>query len=155
LQVALISIGKTVEKYLINGIAEYEKRLKKYGTFSQVYLPTIKGKMSPKEVLHKEEEQFRKALKPTDTVVLLDNHGTQFHSIAFAKYLEKKMANSRGRICFLIGGAHGFSEALHKEFKDKISLSEMTFSHQIIRLIFAEQLYRGFTIINNEPYHNE
>jgi 23S rRNA (pseudouridine1915-N3)-methyltransferase len=155
LQVALISIGKTVEKYLVNGIAEYEKRLKKYGSFTQVYLPTIKGKMSPNEVLVKEEQNFRKVLKPTDTVILLDNHGKAFHSIGFAKYLEKKMANSRGRICFLIGGAHGFSEAFHKEFKDKVSLSEMTFSHQIIRLIFAEQLYRAFTIINNEPYHNE
>lgn len=155
MQVALISIGKTVEKYLVNGIAEYEKRLKKYGSFSQVYLPTIKGKMSPKEVLAREEELFRKAMKPSDTVVLLDNHGKQFDSKGFAKFLEKKMANSRGRICFLIGGAYGFSESIHKEFKEKVSLSEMTFSHQIIRLIFAEQLYRGFTIINNEPYHNE
>ena len=104
---------------------------------------------------YKEEQNFRKVLKPTDTVILLDNHGKQFHSIGFAKYLEKKMAHSRGRICFLIGGAHGFSEAMHNEFKDKVSLSEMTFSHQLIRLIFWEQLYRAIAIIKGLPYHND
>lgn len=155
MQIALISIGKTVEKYLVNGIAEYEKRLGKYGTFKQHYLPTVKGKMAPNEVLTREEEMFRKALKPTDTVVLLDNHGKEFHSIGFAKFIEKKLVHSRGRICFLIGGAHGFSEKMHAEYKEKVSLSKMTFSHQIIRLIFAEQIYRAFTIIHNEPYHNE
>lgn len=155
MQIALISIGKTVEKYLLNGIAEYEKRLRKYGTFKEHYLPTVKGKMSANEVLAKEELLFRKALKDTDTVILLDNHGEQMDSVKFAKYMEKKMVHSRGRICFLIGGAYGFSSAMHNDYKEKISLSKMTFSHQIIRLIFAEQLYRAFTIIKNEPYHNE
>ena len=155
MQIALIAIGKTVEKYLLNGVAEYEKRLKKYGTFKEHYLPTIKGKMSSSEILTREESLFRKAIKETDTVILLDNHGVQMDSMKFAKYIEKKLVHSRGRICFLIGGAYGFSEQMHKDFSEKISLSKMTFSHQIIRLLFAEQLYRAFTIINNEPYHNE
>ena len=111
--------------------------------------------MSPQEILVREEQQFFKVLKDSDTVILLDNHGKQMKSIPFANYLQKKLVHSRGRICFLTGGAYGFSQNMHNRYKEKLSLSEMTFSHQIIRLIFAEQLYRAFTILNHEPYHNE
>lgn len=156
MQIVLLSIGKTSEKYLTTGIEEYLKRLRKYCKFSVQELVGIKTKnLSAQELMKKEEEIFLKFIKPEDSVILLDDKGKKFKSIHFADYIENLMVHSRGRLLFVIGGAYGFSDNMKSRFTKSISLSDMTFSHQIIRLIFLEQIYRAFTILNNDPYHNE
>jgi 23S rRNA (pseudouridine1915-N3)-methyltransferase len=156
MQIVLLSIGKTSENYLVSGQSEYLKRLKKYCKFSVEELPGIKGKkLSKQELMKKEDELFLRFIKSEDTVILLDDKGKNYTSIEFSKYIESLMVHARGRLLFVIGGAYGFSDTMRSRYKTKLSLSTMTFSHQIIRLIFLEQIYRAFTILNNDPYHNE
>jgi 23S rRNA (pseudouridine1915-N3)-methyltransferase len=156
MKVELWAIGKTNERYLEEGMALYEKRLKHYLPFQWSVLPDIKGagSLSAQQVKAKEGESILSKLKDDDLLILLDERGRSFSSEGFATYLDKKLQQSQRRLIFLIGGAYGFSDALYERAKDQLSLSSMTFSHQMVRLFFMEQLYRAMTILRNEPYHN-
>jgi len=157
MKIALIVIGKTDAAYFAEGINEYKCRLSHYIPFTMEVISDIKNAKSLNESQQKEKEGelILKALLPGDYVVLLDEGGKEFTSMQFASYLEKKMQNVPKRLVFIIGGPYGFSEVVYKTASEKVSLSKMTFSHQMIRLIFVEQLYRAMTILNHEPYHHE
>jgi 23S rRNA (pseudouridine1915-N3)-methyltransferase len=157
MKITLLTIGKTSENYLTEGIQKYSKRINRYVSFEIKVIKDIKASknMPVKTLKAKEENEIIKQLKKDDYLVLLDERGHEFNSIKFAKFIENKMITNIGNVVFLIGGAYGFSEGIYQKAKEKISLSKMTFSHQLIRIIFTEQLYRAFSIINGEPYHNE
>lgn len=156
MKIELWQIGKTNEKYLEEGIAIYQKRLKHYISFEIRTLPDIKngGKLPKNKLKEKEGELILKHLKKEDFLILLDEKGKQFSSTQFSEFLEKKMLLSHKRIILQIGGAFGFSDAIYQRANTLFALSKMTFSHQMIRLFFVEQLYRAMTIIRNESYHN-
>ena len=156
MKIELWAIGNTNEKYLLEGISIFEKRLKHYCKFEMVTIKDVKEKKLDSNTLKKKEgELILKKLENSDLLILLDEKGKQFTSVQYAQQLQKWMNQSPKRIIFLIGGAFGFDEAIYKRANQKMSFSNMTFSHQMIRLFFVEQLYRGYTILNNEPYHNE
>lgn len=156
MKIGLIVIGKTDTQYLVEAINEYKSRLVHYIPFEMEIIPDIKNTRNLSEAQQKEKEgeAILKAVQPGDHLVLLDERGQEFTSLQFAAYLEKKMRTLPRRLLFVIGGPYGFSEAVYKAAPEKISLSKMTFSHQMIRLIFIEQIYRGMTILHNEPYHH-
>lgn len=153
----LLVVGKTVEKHYIAAINDYTERTKHYTSFDIEVIPELKNtkSLSMEQQKEKEGELILKALQPGDVVVLLDEHGKEFRSIEFANWIERKMHTVNKRLVFIIGGPYGFSQAVYEAAQEKISLSKMTFSHQMIRLIFVEQLYRAMTILNNGPYHHE
>jgi len=155
--IKLIAIGKTDNKNLIALIEEYSKRLSFYIKFEFEIIPDIKNakNLSENQQKEKEGEFILQKIGNQDDVILLDENGKQFTSINFADFLQKKMNSGIKNLVFVIGGLYGFSEAIYKRATGKISLSTMTFSHQMIRLFFIEQLYRGFTILKNEPYHHQ
>lgn len=157
MKIALVVIGKTDARYFVDAIEEYRNRLVHYIPFEMEAIPDIKNVKNLSESQQKEKEGalILKALQPGDYLVLLDEKGKEFTSIQFSAYLEKKMHTVQKRVVFVIGGPYGFSESVYKAASEKISLSKMTFSHQMIRLIFVEQLYRAMTILNHEPYHHE
>jgi 23S rRNA (pseudouridine1915-N3)-methyltransferase len=157
MKVELWQTGKTAFPYLRTGMELYEKRLEHYLRFQIVTFPDIKNaqKLSSTLLKEKEAEQLIKKLKPDDCLVILDEKGKQYSSVEFARFIEKRFMGGHKRLIFLIGGAFGVSELLRQRANFQLSLSRMTFSHQLIRLLFLEQLYRGMTIIRNEPYHNE
>lgn len=157
MKIVLIVIGKTDAGYFVEAIREYANRLVHYLPFEMQVIPDIKNVKNFSEAQQKEKEGelILKALQAGDHLVLLDEKGKEFTSMQFAVYLEKKMHTVPKRLVFVIGGPYGFSEAVYRAAVEKISLSKMTFSHQMIRLIFTEQLYRALTILNNEPYHHE
>lgn len=157
MKISLIVIGKTDATYFVDAINEYKNRLVHYIPFEMDVIPDIKNVKNLREEQQKEKEGelILKMLQPGDYLVLLDEHGKSFTSMEFATYLERKMHVVSKRLVFVIGGPYGFSEAVYKAASEKISLSKMTFSHQMIRLIFVEQIYRAMTILNNEPYHHE
>lgn len=157
MKVTLVVIGKTNGKFLIEGIEEYTKRLSYYIPFNIIYLPDVKNnkKLSEEQQKTHEGNTILGELDKSDYVVLLDEHGKEFTSMEFSKYIEKKMSSVPKRLVFVVGGPYGFSQDVKERANEKISLSKMTFSHEMIRLIFTEQLYRAMTIINNEPYHHE
>lgn len=157
MKISLIVIGKTDASYFVDAINEYKNRLVHYIPFEMEVIPDIKNVKNLREEQQKEKEGglILKMLQPGDYLVLLDEHGKSFTSMEFATYLERKMHVVSKRLVFVIGGPYGFSEAVYKAASEKISLSKMTFSHQMIRLIFVEQIYRAMTILNNEPYHHE
>ncbi|CAK7057394.1 23S rRNA (pseudouridine(1915)-N(3))-methyltransferase RlmH [Parabacteroides sp. APC149_11_2_Y6] len=157
MKIALIVIGKTDAGYFVDAINEYKKRLVHYIPFEMEVIPDIKNVKNMSEIQQKEKEGelILKFLQPGDYLVLLDEKGKDFTSLQFAAYLEKKMHTIPKRLVFIIGGPYGFSEAVYGAASEKISLSKMTFSHQMVRLIFIEQIYRAMTILNNEPYHHE
>lgn len=157
MKISLIVIGKTDASYFVDAINEYKNRLVHYIPFEMEIIPDIKNVKNLREEQQKEKEGelILKMLQPGDYLVLLDEHGKSFSSMEFATYLERKMHVVSKRLVFVIGGPYGFSEAVYKAASEKISLSKMTFSHQMIRLIFVEQIYRAMTILNNEPYHHE
>jgi 23S rRNA (pseudouridine1915-N3)-methyltransferase len=151
----LWAVGKTSEKYLETGIGIFESRLQRYLSFSLVILPDAKLKTTDGALLKQAEGRLiLSKLQPDDYLVLLDEHGQQFSSVEMARWMEKRMVSSPRRLVFLIGGAFGFSEQVCERAQEQLSLSKMTFSHQMIRLFFTEQLYRAMTILKNEPYHN-
>ncbi|MCL4164904.1 UNVERIFIED_CONTAM: hypothetical protein GTU68_035823 [Idotea baltica] len=154
--IKLITIGKTDNKQLTVLIEEYIKRLGHYIKFSFEIIPDIKNSknLSEKQQKQKEGELILNKLKTTDTLILLDENGKQHDSLAFSSYLQKHMNSGIKQLVFVIGGPYGFSDDIYKKANGKLSLSKMTFSHQMIRLFFIEQLYRGFTILRNEPYHH-
>lgn len=153
----LLVVGRTVEKHYITAINDYVKRTKHYVSFDMEVIPELKNtkSLSMEQQKEKEGEAILKALQPGDVVVLLDEHGKEFRSIEFANWIERKMHTVNKRLVFIIGGPYGFSPSVYQAAQEKISLSKMTFSHQMIRLIFVEQLYRAMTILNNGPYHHE
>ena len=157
MKVKLILIGKTKSKFLLDGENEYVKRLKHYCKFSELIISDIKnaGKLSKKELKEKEGNLVLTSIKNSDYVVLLDDKGLTLSSTGFAEFLNKKMVSSTSELVFVVGGAFGFSESVYKRANTKLSLSKMTFSHQMVRLIFKEQLYRAFSILKGEKYHHE
>lgn len=152
----LILVGKTQNKHFVAGINDYVERIGHYMPFSITTLPDLKATKNLTEAQQKEREgeMILRLLQPSDTVVLLDEHGRELRSVEYADWLQKKQATAR-RLVFVIGGPYGFSEAVYARANDKLSLSRMTFSHQMVRLIFTEQLYRACTILKGEPYHHE
>ncbi len=157
MKIKLLAIGKTDNKNLIALIDEYQNRLKHYIKFELEIIPDIKNVKNLSEVQQKEKEGklILSKLQNTDQLVLLDDKGNAYSSIQFSQYLQKKMNSGIKQLVIVIGGPYGFSEAVYKKSSGKVSLSKMTFSHQMIRLFVVEQLYRGFTILKNEPYHHE
>ncbi len=157
MKVHVYHIGKTNETYLREGEAVYAKRLKHYLPVTFEVLPDVKGagKMKPEQLKRKEGEMVLGRLQNSDGLILLDEGGKQFGSVDFAQWLDRQLQRPYRRLVFLIGGAYGFSPAVYERANAKLSLSKMTFSHQMIRLFFAEQLYRGMTILRGEKYHNE
>ena len=157
MKIKLLAIGKTDDKNLQTLIEVYQNRLKHYINFKLEVIPDIKNakNLSEPEQKEKEGELILKKLIPTDVLILLDEKGKEYRSVDFSKYLQKKMNSGIKQLVFVIGGPYGFSEEVYKKSTGKISLSKMTFSHQMIRLFVVEQLYRAFTILRNEPYHHE
>ncbi|MCF6365772.1 MAG: 23S rRNA (pseudouridine(1915)-N(3))-methyltransferase RlmH [Bacteroidales bacterium] len=157
MKLSLFFTGKTSSDYLEKGIKEYEKRINRYIDFEIKTIKDLKASKSMplKTVKQKEGEGILKYIKENDILILLDEKGKQFTSREFAKFISHKNSTGVKHLIFLIGGAYGFSEQVYKRANEKISLSKMTFSHQPVRLLFAEQLYRAFTIIKGEPYHND
>ena len=152
----LIQIGKTVNKHFVAVINDYCERILHYMPFTVTTIPDLNNTKSLSEAQQKEREGelILKALQPSDTVVLLDERGTEFRSIEFASWLERQQHTAR-RLVFVIGGPYGFSSAVYARADQMLSLSKMTFSHQMIRMTFCEQIYRACTIIRGEPYHHE
>jgi 23S rRNA (pseudouridine1915-N3)-methyltransferase len=157
MKITLLVIGKTSEDYLLKGIAEYEKRLTRYTQFSLDVIADVKNAsaLSEPELKEREGKLILEKISQGDKLILLDYRGTMHTSPEFARFIEKQQLQSVKRLVFVVGGAYGFSEAVYKAASGKISLSPMTFSHQMVRLIFVEQLYRAMTILKGEPYHHE
>lgn len=156
MKTTLVLVGKTQNKHFIAGIDDYVERINHYIPFEIKVIPELKNtkNLSENQQKEKEGEQILKLLQPSDTVVLMDEHGHEFRSIEFASWIQNKQNTSR-RLIFVIGGPYGFSQEVYQRADEKISLSRMTFSHQMVRLIFTEQIYRACTIIKGEPYHHE
>jgi 23S rRNA (pseudouridine1915-N3)-methyltransferase len=156
LKVELLWIGKSVGNYVIEGVKEFEKRIKHYHSFSIKEIPHLKNsdKLKPHEIKKKEAELLLSKVSNDDFIILLDENGKLKNSIEFADFLQQKMLQSVKKLVFIIGGAYGFDTSIYSRANQKLSLSPMTFSHQLIRVIFLEQLYRANTIIRKEPYHN-
>jgi 23S rRNA (pseudouridine1915-N3)-methyltransferase len=152
----LILVGKTNDKLYINGINDYAERINHYLPFTIQTIPALKNtkNLTQEQQKHAEGEQILKLLQPSDTVVLLDEHGKENTSMEMSKWLANKQQTSKNLV-FIIGGPYGFSQEVYNRANEKISLSKMTFSHQMVRLIFTEQLYRACTIIKGESYHHE
>ena len=157
MKIKLILIGKTKSKFLLDGENEYIKRLKHYSNFSELIIPYIKtgSKISKKKIKENEGNMILNSLTNSDYVILLDDKGETLSSIEFSEFLNKKMVSSFNELVFIVGGAFGFSESVCRRANTKLSLSKMTFSHQMVRIFFKEQLYRAFTILKGEKYHHE
>ena len=152
----LIMVGKTVNKHFVAGINDYCERISHYMPFDTLVIPELKNtrKLTEEQQKVAEGELILKQLQSTDMVVLLDEHGKEMRSVEFAQWIHQKQMNSR-RLLLIIGGPYGFSSDVKKRANGEISLSKMTFSHQMIRLLLVEQIYRAHTILKNEPYHHE
>lgn len=157
MQIKLIAIGKTDQKELQDLVQEYMKRLSFYVKFELEVIPDLKNVKNLSEMQQKEKEGelILAKISSTDHLMLLDENGKTFSSLGFSEFLQKKMNAGIKTLVFVIGGPYGFSEAVYAKAQGKISLSAMTFSHQMVRLFFIEQVYRGFTILKNEPYHHQ
>lgn len=157
MNIRLLAIGKTDNKALQSLIDEYTKRLSFYIKFDLEIIPDIKNvkNLSESQQKEKEGELILAKITPTDQMILLDENGSTFSSLQFSDFLQKKMNSGAKTLVFVIGGPYGFSEEVYQKAQGKISLSLLTFSHQMVRLFFIEQLYRGFTILRNEPYHHQ
>lgn len=157
MNIRLLAIGKTDNKSLQTLIDDYTKRLSFYVKFDLEVIADIKNvkNLSEAQQKEKEGELILSKLSATDQLILLDENGTTFSSVGFSDYLQKKMNAGIKTLVFVIGGPYGFSEEIYKKAQGKVSLSEMTFSHQMVRLFVIEQIYRGFTILRNEPYHHQ
>ena len=156
MKINLMYVGKTDDDYIKNGCLLYYNRLKRYLPIEEIIVPSVKNIKSLRieEVKEREAELILKQLKPADRLILLDEKGKQFDSVGFSKYIEQNMVDRIKNLIFLVGGPYGFSKNIYDRANGKISLSNLTFSHQMVRLFFMEQLYRAFTIIRNEPYHH-
>lgn len=156
MKITLLAIGKTDDKDLQRLITVYSKRLSHYVSFTAEMVPDIKSSKNLSEEQQKqlEGQEILKRITTSDQLILLDENGKNYSSEGFAQFLQKKMNSGLKQLIFVIGGPYGFSPELYQRANGKISLSSMTFSHQMVRLFFVEQLYRGFTILRNEPYHH-
>ncbi len=156
MKITLLAIGKTDNKQLQTLIDDYTKRLKHYVGFHFEIIPDVKNVKNLSETQQKqvEGEEILKRIQTSDQLVLLDEKGKSYTSMGFSEFLQKKMNSGLKNLVFVIGGPYGFSDAVYSRANGKVSLSQMTFSHQMVRLFFIEQLYRGFTILRNEPYHH-
>jgi len=157
MKIILLTVGKSTNSHLIKLQEEYQNRLKYYIPFEMTVVPELKNtkNLSISEQQEKEADLILKQLDTSDEVVLLDEKGKQFTSVGFSEFISKKMLASHKRMVFVVGGPYGFSERVYQRANGKVSLSAMTFSHQMIRVIFVEQLYRAMTILKGEPYHHE
>lgn len=157
MKITLLTVGKTDDAYIKEGIDKYLKRLKHYIKFEITELPELKNTkaLSQDQQKAKEAELLFKNLNPTDHVVLLDEQGAELSSQKFADMLNKKMISSVQNLVFIVGGPYGFDDTIYRRANEKLSLSRMTFSHQMVRLFFTEQIYRAFTILKGEPYHHQ
>ena len=157
MKIELFVVGKTNHNYLSPGIEDYLKRINRYIQFSICCISDAKNtkNLSQQQQKNAEGQNILVAIENSDYVVLLDEHGKEYKSIEFASLIDKKMQTVAKRLVFVVGGPYGFSEDVYKRANEKISLSKMTFPHDLIRLIFVEQLYRAFSILNHEPYHHE
>ena len=157
MKITLLTVGKTDKDWVRQGLDIYVPRLKHYIPFSIVEIPELKNvsALSKDQIKSKEGELILKNIRPTDDVILLDEKGKQYTSVELAKIIQDKISYAGKDIIFIIGGAYGFSDAVYQRANSKLSLSKMTFSHQMVRAIFAEQIYRAFTIMRGEPYHHE
>lgn len=157
MHITLLTVGKTDIPWVREGLEIYTSRLRHYVPFSVVEIPELKNvsSLGRELIKQKEGELILKNVKPSDEVILLDERGKEFRSVEFATYLGDKLARASGGICFVIGGAYGFSSQVYDRAGSLLSLSKMTYSHQLVRTVFAEQLYRAFTILRGEPYHHE
>ena len=157
MKVTLLLVGKTEEGFIKQGLEIYENRLKHYISFSSIIITDVKnaGKISPSDLKMKEGELILKHFAASDFVVLLDDKGKQFSSIEFSHYMQKQMNSGIKNLCFVVGGAFGFSEQVYNRANAQLSLSKMTLTHQMVRVFFVEQLYRTMTILKGESYHHE
>ncbi|WPU95180.1 23S rRNA (pseudouridine(1915)-N(3))-methyltransferase RlmH [Mucilaginibacter sabulilitoris] len=157
MKITFLTVGKTEDAYLKEGIDKYVKRLKHYTKLELVELNELKNTkaLSAEQQKAKEAEMILKKINQLDYVVLMDEKGKEYSSTQFAAYINKKEISSSANLIFIIGGPYGFDQSVYQRANDKISLSRMTFSHQMVRLFFVEQLYRAYTIIKGEPYHHE
>lgn len=157
MKIKFIVIGKTKSTFLAKGEKDYENRLTHYCTLKEIVILDVKNsvRFSRNMLKNKEGKLILKKLLPNEEVILLDNNGKTYSSKDFSNFIQKKMLTGRKSIVFVVGGAFGFSEEVYNRANHQISLSKMTFSHQMVRLIFKEQLYRAFTIIKGEKYHHE
>ena len=157
MKITLLTVGKTDKDWVRQGLDIYVSRLKHYIPFAIVEIPELKGvsSLTKEQIKTREGELILKNIRPTDDVILMDERGKQHSSVELAKVIQDKISYAGKDIVFVIGGAYGFSVPVYVRASSKISLSRMTFSHQMVRVIFAEQLYRAFTIIRGEPYHHE
>jgi 23S rRNA (pseudouridine1915-N3)-methyltransferase len=156
MKIQLTVVGKTFQNFVLKGVDEYVARLKHYLPFEMETIPDIKNTKNLffDQIKEREGELILKSLQAGDFVVLLDERGMTFTSLGFSQYIEKKMQTVPKRLVFVIGGPYGFSQKVYETAQERIALSKMTFSHQLVRLIFVEQLYRTMTILGNEPYHH-
>ncbi len=157
MNIRLIVVGKTDIGYIQQGIDDYTARLKHYTPFELVVAPPVKngGRMSPDELKEHEGMLLLRQMERSDVAILLDEHGSEMTSVGFADYIQRQLNAGVRSLCFVVGGAYGFAPAVLDAATAKISLSQMTFNHQMVRLFFVEQLYRAHTILRHEKYHNE
>ena len=156
MKITFILNGKTEDDYIIKGFAVYEQRLKHYISFETIVIPALKNTkaLSIEQQKQKEGELIFKNIQASDKLILLDENGKEYNSVNFSGFIQQQMNSGIKNCVFVVGGPYGFSEDIYKRANGKISLSKMTFSHQMVRLFFAEQLYRAMTILKNEPYHH-
>lgn len=157
MKITLLTVGKTDKDWVKQGMDIYISRLKHYIPFSVVEIPELKNvsSLTKDQIKTREGELILKNVRPTDDIILMDERGKQYTSVEFAKIIQDKISYTGKDMVYVIGGAYGFSDAVYQRANSKISLSKMTFSHQMVRAIFVEQLYRAFTIMKGEPYHHE
>jgi 23S rRNA (pseudouridine1915-N3)-methyltransferase len=157
MKITFITVGKTEDAYLKEGIDKYVKRLKHYTKLFIIEIDELKNTkaLTQNQQKAKEAELILKKVMPLDHVILLDENGMELSSMQFAAYIDKKALGSIANLVFVVGGPYGFHQSVYERANDKLSLSAMTFSHQMVRLFFVEQLYRAYTIIKGEPYHHE
>ena len=157
MKILLLVVGKTDEDYIFDGVDKYRNRLKHYIGFEYEEIPDLKNRKTLSKDQQKKQESglIFSRLKMGDKVILLDEKGSSFGSVEFSKYLQKNMNSGIKRLVFIVGGPYGFDTSIYDKYQDKLSLSKMTFSHQMVRMFLCEQLYRSMTILKNEPYHHE
>ncbi len=156
MKITLILNGKTEDDYIVKGFSIYENRLKHYIPFETIVIPALKNTkaISIEQQKQKEGELIIKNIQISDKLILLDENGKEYNSVGFSDFIQKEMNSGIKNLVFVVGGPYGFSEEIYKRANGRISLSKMTFSHQMVRLFFVEQLYRAMTILKNEPYHH-
>lgn len=157
MEIELLTVGKTTIRFVIDGIEEYTRRLKHYIPYTIRTIPDIKNTSKMDQAKQKEEEgkKILEAVSNSDYVVLLDERGKQYSSLEFSAFIEKQMVAGRRKVIFVVGGPYGFSKAVYDRADSLLSLSKMTFNHEMVRLFFTEQIYRAMTIMRGEPYHHE